>query len=78
MKMIFLLQQMNDNKSLYYTTATINGESGCVQSYITEKMAKKINAKPGRCNDIHCITYKGEHLIPLCCTLQCFSCEIFT
>lgn len=76
-KIIFLISQMKDNKKLYYKSATINGEKGCVQSYISDKTAKRLDASPGKCNDINCNTYKGEHVIPLLCTLQCFVCEGF-
>ena len=45
---IFILFQIRDPRTLYYRKATVNGEKGCIQSVISEKMAKKFNAERGR------------------------------
>lgn len=74
-KFIIYIWQLRESKTPYYKTASINGQSGCVQAMLSPTLAKKINATPGKCSDLMCNTYKGEHTLPLCCTLQCFTCD---
>tara|TARA_B000000437_G_scaffold211120_1_gene181671 strand:- start:638 stop:889 length:252 start_codon:yes stop_codon:yes gene_type:complete len=72
---IFILFQIRDPRTLYYRKATVNGEKGCIQSVISEKMAKKFNAERGSCTEIGCITYKGITKIPFCCQVEGYSCS---
>ena len=74
-KIFFYISQVRDKKYTYHKPATVNGKRGCVQANLSPAMAKKINALPGKCFDLNCLSYEGEYNIPLCCTLQCFTCE---
>ncbi len=76
-KLIIYIWQLREPKTPYYKTAKINGQSGCVQAMLSTTLAKKISAIPGKCSDLQCNTYKGEHTLPLCCTLQCFTCDYY-
>ena len=74
---IFLLTQIRDNKIMHYRMAKINNFSGCVEAKISEKMAKQIKAKPGKCSDVDCFIYKGKTTIPLCCKIDAYLCNNF-
>ena len=76
-KFVFFLSQLRDAKIMYYKSATINGKSGCVEANISSKMANKLKASPGRCSDVRCFTYSGQHNILGCCTVACFTCEAY-
>lgn len=74
-KLIIYIWQLREPKTPYYKPANVNGRSGCVQAMLSTTLAQKISAIPGKCSDLKCNTYKGEHTLPLCCTLQCFTCD---
>ncbi len=76
-KIFFFISQVKDNKSTYYRMATINGEHGCIEANISEKMAEKFKAKPGKCSDINCHIYRGKGNIPFCCTVNGYACNDF-
>jgi len=71
---LFILFQIGAQKTLYYRVATVNGEQGCIQGFLSEKMANRFNAKRGSCNQIGCLTYKGKTKIPFCCEVEGYSC----
>jgi len=73
--MIFILFQIRDQRTLYYRVATVNGEQGCVQGILREKMANRFSAKRGSCSQIGCVTYKGTARIPFCCEVEGYSCS---
>jgi len=72
---IFILFQIRDQRTLYYRVATVNGEQGCVQGILSEKMANRFKAKRGSCTQIGCVTYKGTTKIPFCCEVEGYSCS---
>ncbi len=74
-KIFFIVTQVNDPKTLFYRMATVNGEKGCIQALVSEKMAKKLNAIKGSCTQIGCLTYKGTTKIPFCCQVEGYSCS---
>ena len=74
-KFIFLLTQLSDVKRLHYRMVTINGEKGCVQGIIGDRMASRLMASLGSCKDVNCIHYKGESKIPFCCEITGYSCN---
>ena len=39
-KIFFIVTQVNDPKTLFYRMATVNGEKGCIQALLSEKMEK--------------------------------------
>ena len=53
-KILFILFQLRDQRTLYYRVATVNGEKGCIQGILSEKMANKFKAKRGSCSQIGC------------------------
>ena len=75
LKIFFIVTQVNDPKTLFYRMATVNGEKGCIQALVSEKMAKKFNAIKGSCTQIGCLTYKGTTKIPFCCQVEGYSCS---
>ena len=38
---LFILFQIGAQKTLYYRVATVNGEQGCIQGFLSEKMANR-------------------------------------
>ena len=74
-KFFIYITQLREQKAPYYKSANITGQSGCVEAMLSSTLAKKLNAIPGKCSDLMCNTYKGEHKLPLCCKLQCFTCD---
>ena len=73
--LVIFLSQLRDPQQMHYKLATINGETGCVEANMGSKIAKKLQATPGRCSYVQCLTYKGQYKIPACCTVSCFTCE---
>tara|TARA_B100000902_G_scaffold398715_1_gene466544 strand:- start:753 stop:1004 length:252 start_codon:yes stop_codon:yes gene_type:complete len=72
---LFILFQIQDQRTLYYRVATVNGEQGCIQGILSEKMANRFKAKRGSCSQIGCVTYKGTTKIPFCCIVEGYSCS---
>ena len=73
--LIFILFQIKGHRTLYYRAVTVNPEQGCVQCFLSEKMAKNFNATLGSCSKIGCTTYKGRLKIPFCCEVEGYSCS---
>tara|TARA_B100001769_G_scaffold222729_1_gene183209 strand:- start:2459 stop:2710 length:252 start_codon:yes stop_codon:yes gene_type:complete len=74
-KFFFILSQSNSAKTLYYRMALVNGEQGCIQGIISEKMSVKFNAKKGSCTQVGCTKYRGTTKIPFCCQVEGYSCS---
>jgi hypothetical protein len=72
---LLILYQLLDRRTLYYKVATVNGEQGCVQGFLSENMASRFDAKCGSCIQIGCLTYKGIMKIPFCCEVEGYSCS---
>ncbi len=74
-KLIFLLTQMRDVKRLHYKMAKVNGEKGCVEGVISDKMAQRLKATLGKCQDVNCVHYRGKTKLPFCCEVSGYSCN---
>jgi|TARA_R110001592_G_scaffold113469_1_gene312571 hypothetical protein len=72
---LFILYPLLDNRRLYYKVVAVNGEQGCVEGFLSEKMANIFKANRGSCREIGCVTYKGRTIIPLCCEVEGYSCS---
>jgi hypothetical protein len=74
-KLLFIFAVFGCEKHLHYKMVTVNGEKGCVEGVMSEKMANQLKATFGKCKDVNCIYYRGKIKLPFCCEITGYSCN---
>jgi len=46
-----------------------------VEGVISDKMAQRLKATLGKCQDVNCVHYRGKTKLPFCCEVSGYSCN---
>lgn len=59
---------------IYYKMMKLSGKKGCVQASVSQTIAHRFGATIGTCAEQKCFEYKGQRVIPFCCSVEGYGC----